>query len=125
MPLFNILEARMDEAVQVPLAALGDAVRAAALPDEGKRIALWCLGQLPPLYAQYQQTRESRYGDDITRLVQGVLKGLAEGPSGGPAAQQLATRFTDCLRLLHEQLGLPGLGLKAPKTVAPRSRKAG
>jgi len=114
----------MNEGVQAPLAALEDEVRAAALPDRSQHTALWCLGQLPSLYAKYLATRESRYGDDITRLVQGLLKGLAEGP-GGPAAQPLAERLISGFRLLHEGVGLPGLGLPSPKAATRRSRKAG
>jgi hypothetical protein len=115
----------MDESVQAHLAALGDEVRAAALSEGGQHTALWCLGQLLPRYAQYQQSRESRYGEEISRLVRGLLKGIAEVPRGGPPAQDLATRIMDRLRLLHEQLGLPGLGLPAPKALPRRSRKVG
>jgi hypothetical protein len=115
----------MDEAVQADLAALEAEVRTAALSEGGKHTALWYLGQLLPMYAQYRQTRESRYGEEITRLVRGLLKGITEGPSGGPSVQHLATRILDRLKILHEQLGLPGLGLPAPKSSSGRSRKAG
>ena len=113
----------MDEAVQAHLATLEAEVRASALSAGGQHTALWCLGQLPPRYAQYRQTRESRYGEEITRLVCGLLKGITEG--GGSPAQLLATRLLDRLRLLHEELGLPALGLPAPRTSPRRSRKAG
>jgi hypothetical protein len=115
----------MDEAAQAHLAALKDEVRAAGLSEAGQHTALWCLGQLLPQYAQYRQTRESRYGEEIVRLVRGLLKGITEGPSDGPSVQHLARRILDRLEILHEQLGLPGLGLPAPKPSPRRSRKAG
>src|SRR5262245_52206911 len=115
----------MDEAKQAHLAALEAEVRAAALSEAGQHTALWSLRQLLPRYAQYHQTRESRYGEEITRLVRGLLKGITEGPGGGPSVQRLAKRILDRLRILHEQLGLPGLGLPAPKPPSRRSRKAG
>jgi hypothetical protein len=114
----------MDEAAQAHLAALEDEVRGAALPEGVRHTALWCLGQLLARYAQYRQTRESRYGEEITRLVRGLLKGITESPGGGPPRQQLATRILDRLQILHEQLGLPGLGLPAPSPSPRRSRKA-
>jgi hypothetical protein len=43
----------MGEALRDQMAALGDEVRAAALPDDCQHTALWCVGQLPALYAQY------------------------------------------------------------------------
>jgi hypothetical protein len=115
----------MDEAARAHLAALEDEVRVAALSEAGQHTALWCLGQLLPEYAQYRQTRESRYGEEITRLVRGLLKGITESPGGGPSAQRLATRILDRLQILHEELGLPGLVLPAPQPSLRRSRKAG
>jgi hypothetical protein len=115
----------MDEAAQPHLAALEDEVRAAALSEAGKHTALWCLGQLLPQYARYRQTCEIRYGEEITRLVCGLLKGITEGPRGGPSVQHLATRILDRLQILHEPLGLPGLGLPAPQPSPRCSRKAG
>ena len=114
----------MDEATQAHLAALEDEVRAAALSEAGKHSALWCLGRLLPQYALYRQTCESRYGEEITRLVRGLLKVIIEDP-GGPSVQHVATRILDRLQILHEQLGLPGLGLPAPKPSPRRSRKPG
>ena len=115
----------MDKTAQVHLAALEDEVRAAALSEAGQHTALWCLGQLLPQYGQYRQTRESRYGEEITRLVRGLLKVITEDPGGGPSVQHVATRILDRLQILHEQLGLPGLGLPAPKPSPRRSRKPG
>jgi hypothetical protein len=115
----------MDETAQAHLAALEDEVRAAALSGAGEHTALWCLGRLLPQYPEYCQTRESRYGEEITRLVRGLLKVITEDPGGGPSVQRVATRILDRLKVLHEQLGLPGLGLPAPKPTPRRSRKPG
>jgi hypothetical protein len=115
----------MDEALQAHLAALRNEVRAAAITDDCKQTAVWCLGQLPALYAKFCKTSESRYGEEITRLVQGVLKGLANNKPACPEAQQLAASVTDRLRLLHEQFGIPGLNLKPLGATPPRPRKAG
>ena len=115
----------MDEAAQAHLVALEDEVRAAALSEAGKHSALWCLGRLLPQYAPYRQSCESRYGEEITRLVRGLLKVITEDPGGGPSVQHVATRILDRLQILHEQLGLPGLRLPAPKLSPRRSRKPG
>ena len=115
----------MDEAAQAHLAALEDEVRAAPLSEAGKHSALWCLGRLLPQDTLYRQTCESRYGEEITRLVRGLLKVIIEDPGGGPSVQHVATRILDRLQILHEQLGLPGLDLPAPKPSPRRSRKPG
>jgi hypothetical protein len=115
----------MGEALRDQLAALGDEVQAAALPDDCQHTALWCVGQLPALYAQYCLTSESRYGEEITRLVRGVLKELARNQKVWPGAAKLAADVTDRLRLLHQEFGLPGLNLKPLGAPPPCSRKAG
>ena len=115
----------MDEALRVQFATLGDEVQAVAIPDAGKQTAMWCLGQLPTLYDRFQATSESRYGEEITRLVQGVLKELGKGKPVCPEARLLATAIPERFRALHEQLGLPRLELKVPGATSPRSRKVG
>jgi hypothetical protein len=115
----------MDEGLQVRLTALGDAVRAAAIPDGPKRSALWCVGQLPALYAKFRRTNETQYDDEITRLVRAALHELAKSGRGCPGATGLAARITDHLRLLHEEFGLPRLVLGPRGAPSPRARKAG
>jgi hypothetical protein len=115
----------MDDALQVHLTALRKDVGAARIPSDCKHTAGWFMAQLPALYAKLRQTSESRYGEEITRLVQGVLFELAKSKTGGVAAQQLAASITDRLRLLHEQVGLPGLRLKSPGALPNRKRKVG
>lgn len=115
----------MDETLQAQLTELGNEVRAASIPDSCKQTAAWCLGQLPSLYVQFRQTSESRYGEAITHLVQGILKTLAASQRAHPEAQLLAAHITERFRLLHEQYGLPVLHLKAVGASPSRSRKAG
>ena len=114
----------MRDVLQVQLAKLGDDVRRAAISDDSKQTTLWCVGQLPILYAKFCQTYESRYGEEITRLVQGALDDLASSKTASTETQKLGASITQRLRLLHEQSGIPGLNLKSPRTPAPRSRKA-
>jgi hypothetical protein len=115
----------MDEALQAQLATLRDEVEAAAVPGDCKQSVAWCLGQLPGLYDRLRQTSESRYVDEITRLVRGALQALATSPRRCPEAQSVACRITQRLGLLHQRFGLPGLDLKPFGARPARSRKAG
>jgi hypothetical protein len=110
------------EALQAHLGALEDEIQATVIPGGCKQSAAWCIGQLPPLYALFRQTNESRYGEEITRLFQCVLKELTEGETGCPKARQRVASIPGRLHLLHEQLGLPRLELKSPGP-SPRARK--
>jgi hypothetical protein len=114
----------MEKTIQIQLAELGDEVRAAAIPDASKRTALWCVDKLPSLYAQFRLTYESRYGDEITRLVQGALNELCDTKAAGSAGKDLAARMSERLRLLHERSGIPALNLKFPRPSPTRARKA-
>ncbi|MBL8797541.1 MAG: hypothetical protein JNM56_26815 [Planctomycetia bacterium] len=104
----------MDKALRVQLTTMGDDVRAAAIPDDGKQTALWCIGQLPSLYAKYRLTNESRYGEEITRLVQGVLRELALDRTPCAPARRPSTSIPARFQRLHEKFGLPSLHLKVP-----------
>lgn len=116
---------KMDDGPQTQIKALRDAVQAAALSDACKRTVAWCLGKLPALYAEFCQTRESRYGDEITRLAQAAVMGLVSTPEISPEAQQLAAKVTKTLQRLHEKFGLPALQLKSIGASPTRSRKVG
>ena len=113
----------MVEALQAHLGALEDGIQATAIPGGCKQSAAWCIRQLPPLYTLFRQTNESRYGDELSRLFQCVLKELTKGETACPKAQQLVASIPGRLHLLHEQLGLPRLELKSPGS-SPRARKA-
>ena len=106
----------MAEAIQKELAMLGKQVQALAIPDASKQTALWCIKQLPSPYESFRLTNESRYGDQITRLLDALLKELGEG--------ETATKVAERIRLLHEKLGLPVLHLRTSRISSPRSRKA-
>lgn len=115
----------MADVLQVQLESLADEVRAAAIPGDGKQTVLWCLEPLPTLYAQFRQTSEGRFGQEITRRVQAAFKELLQAKPICPEAQQLAASIAARLRLLHEQLGLPELSVQLPRRSAPRARRAG
>ena len=114
----------MADALDAQLGALADEIRAAAIPSDSKQTVLWCIESLPALYAKFSQSNESRYGQEITRLVQGVFKELLQSKPICPEAQQLATSIAHRLRFLHEQLGLPDLNVQSPGVSGRRSRKA-
>jgi hypothetical protein len=110
----------MDQEIAAHLKGLQDAVRATAIPEDSQRTALWCLKQLPAQYALSRQTNESRYDDEITRLVQVLIQQLA-ARGNCPEARKLAASLPEDFRLLHERLGLSFLALKPP---APQARKS-
>jgi hypothetical protein len=113
----------MNEALHTQLAWIGDKVRAAAIPADSKESALWCVGQLPALYIRLDETCESRFGDEIARLVQVTLKLLLNVKKTTPALEQLAADIPDRLRNVHEKLGIPALTLKTPRAAPSRSGK--
>jgi hypothetical protein len=112
----------MGDPLAAQLAALADEVRAAALPDVCKHSVVWCLDQLPPLYANFRQTSESRHGAEITRLLEGMLKALVASQRVAPDAKQLGAGIVDRLQRLHEEFGLPGLHLRPSLSDAVRDR---
>ncbi len=107
--------------MQAHFKKLEDAVQATAVPDGRKQFIATSVGKLAALYVKFRETSESRYGDEITRLVQWILDEL----QACPEARKLDADFREGLRLLHEQLGLPGLTLKLPAAAPkpPRTRK--
>src|SRR5262245_62139108 len=117
----------MDKSLETALQSLSKSVEGTTISPDGKRTIAWCLGKLGGLYNHYLNTRESRYGDEITRLVQAVIKELAAVPDACPEASRIAAGMADRFALLHERLGLPTLILKCPtpaKVAAPRKRVA-
>jgi hypothetical protein len=125
----------MDDVLAAKLALMWEELRIAAIRAGCKDTALWCIGRLPALYDQFQQTSESRYGEQLTGHLQGLLNALARSTRASPEAQQLAASVPDRLQRLHEAFGLPQLGLKSPvakplpsrksRPALPRSRSAG
>ncbi len=94
----------------VELVAMRTLLQKARLAEEARHTALWCLDQLPALYADFRRNYESRFGDGILRLVRAILKRLAEvgtGEDAGLVARALVSK----LARLHVRLGLPPLVL--------------
>jgi hypothetical protein len=110
----------MQATVRALLGKLADEVQATALAADRKHTATWCIEQLPALYDQLCQTNESRYGERIARLVGGVMKELAEGTPVCADARRLAASIPDRFGRLHEQLGLPRIGLKPSRRPSGR-----
>jgi len=114
----------MKDYIQAQLLELGNDVRKAAIPDASKQTTLWCVDKMPLLYAQFCQTNESRYGDELKRLVQGALDDLANGTTASGETQKLGASITERLRALHEREGIPSLNLRTPRTAPVRPSKS-
>lgn len=76
-------------------------IHADRIPDDIRKTATWCLDRLPGLYSDFCRTYEIRYGDEIRRLVAGLLSKL-----GDVALKQVVL---DQLIAMHERLGIPHL----------------
>ncbi len=96
------------------------AVAETELSEETRHTVEWCLGQLPRLYRDFLQNYDTRHVEEIRRLVQGLVRALAEQPQGRPAAEAIAGR----LQALHERLGIRDLDIKPPAAERRRVRKA-
>jgi hypothetical protein len=108
----------MHETIRAHFQELEDAVRTTTIPAGRQEVIAGSVLRLSTLYDKFRQTCESRYFDEITHLVQGVLKDL----EACPEAQRLDANFREKLWLLHEELGLPRLPLKAAP-LPPRPKK--
>jgi hypothetical protein len=114
----------MGEELAGLIRAVEGEVRSTSLTDDAKHTAVWCVRQLPALYDKFGRTSESRYGDEISRLVQAALRTLADGSGNCPASRELATSIPARLQSLHQRFGVPALKLDAPAAPRARSRKA-
>ena len=108
----------MHETIQAHFQALQDAVCTTAIPADRQQVIATSIKRLSALYLQFRESNESRYGEEIARVVQSVLKEL----EACPEARKLDADFRAKLRLLHDELGVPGLLLK-PQAPAPKARK--
>jgi len=115
----------MGNTFEIELAAITKQIHRAAISTGCKHTAVWCVTQLPTLYAQFRETNESRYGEEITRLVQGMLTELATGEKSCLKARELAAKISDRLQLLHEQFGLPAMRLHHLAVAPARPRAVG
>jgi hypothetical protein len=114
----------MGEELRELITAVEGEVRLTSLGDESKHTAVWCVRQLPALYDKFCRTCESRYGDEITRLVRAALGALADGGGNSPVSRELAAGIPARLSVLHEQFGIPPLKFDPPVAAPRRSRKA-
>jgi hypothetical protein len=112
----------MDLAVYPELTKLRGLVKRAKLVADTEHSVLWCLDQLPKLYAEFCRTYESRFVDAILRLAQGVLKKLAEASLG--TAVRVGEALVALLGGLHERLGLAPLALKLAAPGSGRKKKS-
>jgi hypothetical protein len=108
----------MHKNIQAHFSKLEEAIRTTGIPADRQKVVSAAIARLGALYTGFRQTNESRYGDEITRGVQSVLKEL----EACPEAQKLDASFREGLRLLHDRLGVPALSLKA-LAVPPKARK--
>jgi hypothetical protein len=115
----------MDRALQVQLNIMRNQIQESAIPDDRKQTAHWCLGQLPALYSKFFLTNESRYGDEIVRLVRCVQTELVKGQAASDERQRRPISIPDRLQQFHEKFGLPSLPLKLPGVSSRRSPKLG
>ena len=106
------------------LVALRTLARKARLTEEIRHSVLWCLDQLPRLYADFQGTYDIRFTDSIVRLARAALKRLAE-PGGGEDAGGVADAVVAQLRGLHQRLGLAQLVLRPAAPGRGHGKRAG
>jgi hypothetical protein len=105
------------------LATFRTLVQTADLVADAKHTVLWCLDQLPKLYADLFRTDESRFADAILRLARAVLKRLGESGSGEDAGR-VGDALVAQLGGLHERLGLAPLALKLAAPASGRKKKS-
>ena len=108
----------MDLDLQTELGAIQTLVEAAGIPDRPRQTILSSLKQLPPLYQEMMRTYESRYVDEILRLITLIRASLANNGCL-EVGEVIATRIT----AMHSRRGFPRLGLKpaaAPRTKPPK-----
>jgi hypothetical protein len=113
----------MEVASLAEIVTLHALVQTADLAADAKHSVLWCLDQLPSLYAEFLRQYECRFADKIRHLVQAVLKRLDEkaaGKDSGLVREAIAGRLSD----LHQRLGLGSFLLKVPTPGKRRTKKS-
>jgi hypothetical protein len=89
------------------LEAVAVLCQSARLPDDARQTVAWCLRRLPEPYHQFCQTNDIRHGEEIRRLVQGLLIALNNTTVGAA--------ITEHLHAMHARLGIPTLRFSSPK----------
>jgi len=108
----------MHERIQTHFAALQASLESTAIAAPRMRWVSEEIEKLPSLYVLYRETNSSRFGDEICRRTQAILREMMADPE----ASKLEADFREGLHSLHEELGIPKLSLKAPPPV--KSKKA-
>src|SRR5262245_20571752 len=104
------------EGMDEELTTIQGLLEGADLSPQSRQAALWCLQQLPGLYAEFSRTYDARYADEVLRLARAALQEITGSPVEGAVRVQLVG--------LHERLGLREYGLGPPRPTARRSPKA-
>src|SRR5438876_8402434 len=94
----------MDLDLQTELVAIQNLVEAAGIPDRPRQTIFSSLKQLPVLYQELLRTYESRYVDEIVRLVT-VIRQAMTNSGARELAEAIATRMT----AMHSRRGFPSL----------------
>ena len=109
----------MHERIQTHFDALQTSLQNSAMAESRRRLVSDAIEKLPALYALYRETNSSRFGDEISRLTQSILREMIADAE----ARKLEAQFRDGLHQLHEELGIPKLALKAPPAVKGKKAK--
>src|SRR5436190_17906810 len=107
----------MHDHIRTHFAAIESALAKTTILEPRQQAISDLIVKLPPLYTQYRETNSSRFGDEITRIVQALIREMDTCPE----AKKLEAEFREGLHRLHEDLGIPKLPIKAPPV--PKSRK--
>jgi hypothetical protein len=107
----------MHERIKALFRDLEESVRTTAVLADRREVMAELVRRLPALYTKFRETNDSRYGDEITRVVEALLKEL----EACPEARKLDAAFRENLRHLHEESGVPKVALKsAPPPPGPK-----
>ena len=109
----------MHERIRNHFSALVASLAKTTLPDERHVFVIKSVQKLEPLYTAFRETNASRCGDQITLIVQSILKEMQTCQGG----RDLDAEFREGLHNLHEELGIPKLPLK-PTVVAKPARRS-
>jgi len=113
----------MHKKIQTHFDGLKSVIEPTTMTEQRKLFVSTAIDKLAELYARYRETNASRYGDEIARIVQSILREL----EACPEASKLDAGFRAGLHNLHEDLGIPKLALKAappPPKVSKRKTKS-
>jgi len=111
----------MDTDLQTELTTIQDLIEESTLTGTPRQTAISSLKKMPLLYQEMMRTYESRFADEILRLIKHLRQSLTEC-GAVDVAETIVVRVT----AFHARRGFPDLGLK-PALPAPirRTKKKG